>query len=115
MNGHQTLLALIQDARGAYTLTTPQLEQALAASVGATHGRKSDEPIVRTVEATRRTISAVLQARRRVDADEARQQAEAPTRAPSAPTAGGQRVPRVPPPPPTRPNADARQPAMDLL
>jgi hypothetical protein len=109
------VLALVQDARGAYKLTTPQLEQVLAATIGTTHGRPSGDPLVCAVEQLRSQVSAVLQARRKVDADDARAAAAA-ERAQPAPAAGGQRVPLPPAPPSPRPTAGAlQQPQMDLL
>lgn len=110
MSAH--LLAAVADPRSVYTLSTPELEQLLAATTGITHGRKSGDVLVCTVEHLRHEISAVLQARRRADAEQAQaEQAQAQyqrwrvallggnTDAPDAPTILGGYRPPVPVPP----------------
>lgn len=108
MSVQAIVLDLIRDDRPAYRLDTATLEQVLAATIGTTHGRKSDDPLVYAVERLRRAIVAVLQARRRIDAEDAKQAQQPPAPPAPPPVSGGQRVPRVPPPPPTHPHADTR-------
>lgn len=108
MTDTQTLtLALIQDARGAYKLTTRQLEQVLAATIGTTHSRKSGDPLVAAVEQLRRHLTDTLRARRQLDALDAAQDAQAP-KAQGEQLPGGTRV-TVPPPAP-RPLPPTRRP-----
>jgi hypothetical protein len=116
MTTQTRVLALIQDgAASAYTLTTSQLEQVLAATMGATHGRKSDDPLVLAVEHLRAQVSAVLQARRKVDEqDAAAARALALAAEPTTPsTRPGMGVRPLPPPPPAIPPALAL--SQDLL
>lgn len=124
MNARANVLALIQDSAGAYLLPTADLEQVLATTTGATHGRKSDDPLVLAVEQLRHVITQVLRARRALDAEQAaagtpavRTPASVPP--PTTPP-GGTKVPRPTPPPAPAPPVylSARRPALqqqDLL
>lgn len=106
-----TLLALVADPLGAYRIRTEVLERVLARTQGLTHGRRTPDPMLAAVEALRAEISAVLQARRRLDAEQAKQAVGGSSVRTSVPDPQGGTHVRAPVPP-TRPTPPAgrRQP-----
>lgn len=106
------LLALLADPLACYRVPTARLEQVLALTPGAMHGRRAPDPVLACLEAARAAICAVLEARRRLDARERQQAAARATEAAALP--GGAKVPTGPqrpgPLPPARldPRAEAQ-------
>lgn len=113
---HDLLIFLAAAPRHAWMLDTETLEQLQARTLGVTAGRHDEaaRALVATVEQLREQITRVLQARRAVDAEEARAQTAAPRTQAAPPIAGGSRVALPPPPPrPLGPRQATPQDARD--
>lgn len=105
------LLALLADPLACYRADTAALERALALTPGAMHGRRAPCPVLASLEATRAAICAVLEVRRKLDAQAAQDAAHRPIAAQQSSAQGGTKVPTNPPRPGPLPPVRLPEPA----